>query len=403
GILSISDTFSFTTIRENTLPTIPNLLSPVNGLTDVNAKPTLSWSKSIDADNDPITYRVFFKEDHPGSDFSFLTETTETSYTISTTLKDYTSYIWYIKAIDGYEGANASVSSNTASFIVENYQNDAPTAFSLSTPQDNATNRGFHVNLSWNASSDADGESITYDVYADANSNPQTLIASNISKTTFLHTFNTYGEIYWKVVAKDNFGHETTSNIWSFTCWKNSPIEQPEMINVEGGAFTMGQSELTQIQIGVLINGDPLYMDISNENPAHQITLSDYNIGKYEVTNTQYVAFLNSILDDIVIQPTDFKAHRRESFYYRRASYKGELALCQIFDATRDLSTRANIDYEPRHDSPIIWNGTSFELDENYADHPIRWMYYTGAKLYGEWLGNYRIPTEAEWEYAAFG
>lgn len=404
GVLSTSNTFSFTTVRENTLPTVPNLLSPANGLTDLNATPTLSWSESIDTDGDPVTYRVFIKEDVAGSN-NTIGETTETSFTISTALKDSATYVWYVQAIDGYEGASPrSVLSTESSFTVENYQNDAPTKPILTSPANNVKNMGFDVNLAWNASTDADGEPITYDVYADADTDPQTLIASNSSATNLSHTFNQYGTIYWKVVAKDGFGHTIASDIWSFSCWENSPPEQPDMIDVTGGTFTMGQSDDTQLLLFYSnANGAPIYTDVSDENPAHQVTLSDYKIGKYEVTNAQYVDFLNSIIDDIVIEFSENNTHQIKSFKYKRASYKGSEPLCQVFDATRDLSTRANIDYEPNYDSPIIWNGSTFELDENYTNHPIRWMYYTGAKFYGRWLGNYRVPTEAEWEYAAMG
>jgi formylglycine-generating enzyme required for sulfatase activity len=52
---------------------------------------------------------------------------------------------------------------------------------------------------------------------------------------------------------------------------------EPEMVLVEGGAFQMGST-----------NGE------SNEKPVHQVTLSSYYIGKYEVTQAQWQAIMGS-------------------------------------------------------------------------------------------------------------
>ncbi|AUP80786.1 SUMF1/EgtB/PvdO family nonheme iron enzyme [Flavivirga eckloniae] len=393
-----SQTFSFTTIRENTLPTVPTLLSPVNGAQDLITKPTISWSESIDADGDDVSYAISLKEGN--GNFKPITIVTDTSYTFSMPLNDDATYYWKIYAIDGYTGER--VSSNTASFRIENYQNDTPELGNLLTPANGIKNLGFKIDFKWNAAIDKDNDAVTYDVYADTNNNPQTLIASNISNTNVTHIFNNYGAIYWKVVAKDSYGNTDTSAIYQFSCWENAPNISIDMIEVESGSFMMGQSDHTQIALGQNIDGSILYSDVTDENPAHLISLRDYQISKYEITNTQYVSFLNSIIDDVVVEFSENNTHRRLSFKYKRASLKG-IPLCQVFDQTRDLNERKNIPYEPNFDAPIIWNGTSFELDPNYANHPVRWMYYTGVKYFAEWGGNYRLPSEAEWEFAALG
>jgi sulfatase modifying factor 1 len=51
-----------------------------------------------------------------------------------------------------------------------------------------------------------------------------------------------------------------------------------QMVFVEGGSFNMGSN-----------NGDP------DEKPAHKVTLSSFNIGKYEVTEAQWKAVMGSI------------------------------------------------------------------------------------------------------------
>src|SRR5690606_32132208 len=58
-----------------------------------------------------------------------------------------------------------------------------------------------------------------------------------------------------------------------------TPLPDPlmiELVPITGGCFQMGDS------VG---DGDP------NERPVHEVCVSDFSIGKFEVTNTQYKKF----------------------------------------------------------------------------------------------------------------
>lgn len=51
---------------------------------------------------------------------------------------------------------------------------------------------------------------------------------------------------------------------------------EPETAFIKGGTFEMGSND-----------GD------DDEKPVHSVTLSNFAMGKYEVTNAQFVKFLN--------------------------------------------------------------------------------------------------------------
>jgi len=102
---------------------------------------------------------------------------------------------------------------------------------------------------------------------------------------------------------------------------------EPEMVFVDGGTFMMGSN-----------NGE------DDEKPVHEVTLSSYYIGKYEVTQAQWQAVMGN-------NPSD----------------NGSCNNCPV--------------------EQVSWNDMQGYIQKLNAQ--------TGKQ--------YRLPTEAEWEYAARG
>ncbi len=121
------------------------------------------------------------------------------------------------------------------------------------------------------------------------------------------------------------------------------------MIFVEGGSFIMG-----------CLEGDNDCQD--DEKPRHEVILDDFYIGKYEVTNAEYCEFLNA------------KGKHKD----------GDKTWLAI------ESSYCKIEYKNGRYTP----------KSAYGKHPVVVVTWYGADAYAKWKGM-RLPTEAEWEYAA--
>ena len=129
----------------------------------------------------------------------------------------------------------------------------------------------------------------------------------------------------------------------------------PEMVVISSGSFQMGSpgSESGRYDY---------------EGPVHRVSIcSKFALGKYEVTRGQYAAFV-------------------------RDTGRGTGDGCRYWTGT-----------EVKFGPSISWRETGYSQTDS---HPVTCVNWEDAKAYAMWLSrktgkSYRLPSEAEWEYAA--
>ena len=160
--------------------------------------------------------------------------------------------------------------------------NSAPSIPDFPSPSDMQTEVSVRTSFSWEAH-DPDGNLAEFDVYLGTTPTPP-LVAAELTEPAYAPTapLAELTQHYWRVVARDALGLETSSPIWSLTTRiANSPPfppGSPSPVNAANGIPV----NVTLRWLGFDIDGDPITYDVyfgtSSPPPlvATDVTLSEY-------------------------------------------------------------------------------------------------------------------------------
>ena len=155
-----------------------------------------------------------------------------------------------------------------------------------------------------------------------------------------------------------------TLNISAETKTERLAADSVEMVFVEGGTFSMGCEGGAKCQ--------------AHHMPLHDVTLNSFYISKYEITKKQFAEFV------------------AKTSYRTMAEKKGY----SIYRVGNNNEKKTGLDWKNQSDVYAVGNAD--------LAYPVIHVSWNDAVEYCRWLSKetgkkYRLPTEAEWEYAARG
>ena len=202
-----------------------------------------------------------------------------------------------------------------------------------------------------------------------------TLTTKSAGSTSHTDIGLTIDETYtYRVKATHSYGDSEWSNETSQTM---SSGPDDGFVEIAGGTFDMGST-----------SGD------SDEQPIHTVTVSDFWMSPYELTHKEFIIFLNAVgatsagsyngHEVIDMDDSDCAIDHNGSFYFGGSGYASTENTPVI-----EVTWYGAVEY-------CNWSSGENGLDAAYT--------ISGNTITLDQSKNgYRLPTEAEWEYAAGG
>lgn len=153
-----------------------------------------------------------------------------------------------------------------------------------------------------------------------------------------------------------------------------------EMVLIKGGHFTMGSN------------------DFEDAKPRHGVTVNSFWMDEHEVTNAQFAAFVKATgyitVAERKLNPADYPGVPVDKLVPGSAVFTPPVQKVSLDNPLQWWQYVAGASWK----HPL---GPGSDLTGKQQD-PVVQVCYVDAATYAKWAGK-RLPSEAEWEYAADG
>jgi formylglycine-generating enzyme required for sulfatase activity len=158
-----------------------------------------------------------------------------------------------------------------------------------------------------------------------------------------------------------------------------------ELLFIPGGEFIMGINK--ELAEEIVFSSYPQSSEISpyifyNECPEHKVKVGDFRIAQYETSNEEFQEFVNA------------GGYQKKEFWRELLEIKGLNTDYMGWDRIKIFVDSTN------NAGPATWKSGKFP--EGKGNHPVDGVSWFEAAAYCRWK-KLKLPSEAQWEYAARG